>query len=162
MAVSALPANAIVQAETYYLPPPPRRGQTPLDWSQVPGAELLYRWAEYRLARRVPVPTETVLDHPGLYARIDDGRWIGICDACGAVWIVSVRDPRFGCVECKRDWVPLIVPDDIEAAEADALALQRRFWWHPNDPANPMAEPPEEPPAPDPDPPAPDPEEPQP
>ncbi|MEU1122124.1 hypothetical protein ABZ371_00690 [Streptomyces sp. NPDC005899] len=132
----ALPAD-IVRAETYYLPPPPRRGQTPQDWSQVPGAELIYKWAEYRLARRLTVPTESVPDHPGLYARIDDGRWLAECDACGAAWIVSVADPRFGCVECRRDWVPLIVPEDTAAAEAEALALDRRFWWHPDDPRNP-------------------------
>ncbi|MFJ7523896.1 hypothetical protein ACIQ1S_03125 [Streptomyces griseus] len=140
MAATALPANAIVQAETYYLPPPPRRGQPAQDWSQVPGAELVYRWAETRLNRRVPAPTETLPDHPGLYARIDDGRWLAECDACRSAWIVSVRDPRFGCVECRRDWVPLIVPDDIAAAEAEALALgTSRFWWHPNDPRNPHA-----------------------
>ncbi|MFI2314081.1 hypothetical protein AMK17_25395 [Streptomyces sp. CB00072] len=147
MAVSALPADAIVQAETYYLPPPPRRGQPAQDWSQVPGAELVYRWAEYRLSRRVSVPTASVPDHPGLYARIDDGRWLAECDACRAAWIVSVLDPRFGCVECKRDWVPLIVPTDIPAAEAEALAQGlSRFWWHPDDPRNPYApEPPIEP-----------------
>ncbi|MGP3636206.1 hypothetical protein ACTU45_23085 [Streptomyces sp. 24-1644] len=137
MAASALPANAIVQAETYYLPPPPRRGQPAQDWSQIPGAELIYKWAEYRLGRRVPVPTATVPDHPGLYARIDDGRWLAECDACRSAWIVSVRDPRFGCVECRRDWVPLIVPADVPAAEAEALALTSRFWWHPEDPRNP-------------------------
>lgn len=139
MATSALPATAIVQAETYYLPPPPRRGQPAQDWSQVPGAELIYRWAEYRLYRRITVPTATVPDHQGLYARIDDGRWLAECDACGSAWIISVVDPRFGCVDtvCKRDWVPLIVPDDPAAAEAEALALPRRFWWHPDDPRNP-------------------------
>lgn len=137
MAASALPADAIVQAETYYLPPPPRRGQTAQDWSQVPGAELVYLWAETHLHRRVAVPTDTVPDHPGLYARIDDGRWLGECDACGSAWIVSVHDPRFGCVMCLRDWVPLILPEDVAAAEAEALALDRRFWWNPADPTNP-------------------------
>ncbi|MFJ8221399.1 hypothetical protein [Streptomyces griseus] len=152
MAATALPANAIVQAETYYLPPPPRRGQPAQDWSQAPGAELVYRWAETRLSRRVPVPANTVPDHPGLYARIDDGRWLAECDACGAAWIVSVRDPRFGCVECRRDWVPLIVPDDIAAAEAEALALgASRFWWHPNDPRHPHAPEPAPPVEPDPE-----------
>lgn len=160
MAVSALPATAIVQAETYYVPPPPRRGQPAQDWSQVPGAELIYKWADYRLNRRLSVPTASVPDHPGLYARIDDGRWLAECDACGSAWIVSVLDPRFGCVEttCKRDWVPLILPEDTNAAEAEALALTRRFWWHPFDPRNPNVESPGEP-APDPDP---EPEEPQP
>ena len=163
MTATALPANAIVQAETYYLPPPPRRGQDPQDWSQVPGSELIYKWALTYLNRRVPLPTGSVPDHPGLYARIDDGRWLAECDACRAAWIVSVLDPnpRFGCIECKRDWVPLIVPDDVPAAEAEALALTSRFWWHPLDPKNPTVEFPAEPPVPDPEP-EPEPEEPQP
>ena len=160
MATSALPATAIVQAETYYLPPTPRRGQIPQDWSQVPGSELIYKWALTNLGRRVPLPTGTVPDHPGLYARIDDGRWLAECDVpgCGAAWIVSVLDPdpRFGCVECKRDWVPLIVPADVPAAEAVALALDSRFWWHPLDPRNPTVEFPGQPD------PQPEPEEPQP
>lgn len=144
MAASALPANAIVQAETYYLPPPPRPGRSAQDWSQVPGAELVYQWAEYRPSRRVPVPTGTVPDHPGLYARIDDGRWSAECDACRSAWIISVADPRFGCVECKRDWVPLITPADTAGAEAEALSLSSRFWWHP--PRNPnIPEPPQVP-----------------
>ncbi|WP_406420058.1 hypothetical protein [Streptomyces sp. NBC_00842] len=136
MATTALPATEIVRAETYYLPPPARRGQPAQDWSQVPGAELVYRWVEYRLGWRVPVPTEFVPDDPGVYARIDDGRWLTEC-TCGAAWIVSVIDPRFGCAQCRRAWVPLIVPDDTAAAEAEALALDHRFWWHPDDPANP-------------------------
>ena len=153
MATAALPADAIVQAETYYLPPTPRRGQPAQDWSQVPGAELVFKWVEYRMGWRVPVPTEWVPNNPGLYARIDDGRWIAEC-TCGAAWVVSVLDPRFACPQCRRDWVPLIVPEDVPAAEAEALALERRFWWHPDDPRNPVQ--PEEPPA------EPDPEEPQP
>ncbi|MFJ2718990.1 hypothetical protein [Streptomyces sp. NPDC087437] len=151
MAVSALPAASIVTAETFYLPPPPRRGQPAEDWSQIPGAELVYAWVEYRLGRRVPVPTEFVPDHPGLYAWIDDGRWITECDACKTAWAVSVADPRFGCAECRRDWVRLIVPDDIEAAEAEALALPRRFWWHPDDPRNPVQPEPEPEPTPEPE-----------
>lgn len=152
MAEAALPADAIVQAETLYVPPPPRRGQTPQDWSQVPGSELIYKWAATYLGRRVPVPTTYVPDHPGLYARIDDGRWLAECDACRAAWVVSVLDPtpRFGCIECKRDWVPLIVPDDVPAAEAIALALDKRFWWHPDDPTNPAAPEPEPEPEPQP------------
>ena len=139
---AALPADAIVQAETYYLPPTPRRGQPAQDWSQVPGAELVFKWVEYRMGWRVPVPTEWVPDDPGLYARIDDGRWIAEC-ICGAAWMVSVLDPRFACAQCRRDWVPLIVPDDIPAAEAEALALVRRFWFHPDDPRNPVQPEPE-------------------
>jgi hypothetical protein len=144
MAATALPANDIVQAETYYLPPSPRRGQPAQDWAQVPGAELVYRWVESRFGWRVSVPTAFVPDDPGLYARIDDGRWVAEC-ICGAAWIVSVLDPRFGCAECRRDWVPLIVPDDIAAAEAEALALVRRFWFHADDPRNPAPPIPEEP-----------------
>lgn len=143
-------ADAIVQAETYYLPPTPRRGQPAQDWTQVPGAELVYRWVEVKFGWRVPVPTQWVPDEPGLYARIDDGRWIAEC-ICGNAWIVSVLDPRFGCAhpQCRRDWVPLIVPDDIAAAEAEALALERRFWFHPDDPRNPAAPAPEPEPVPE-------------
>ncbi|MFL4904667.1 hypothetical protein ACJ6WF_16135 [Streptomyces sp. MMS24-I2-30] len=137
MTTPAPPAGRIERAETYYLPPPPWPGQTAQDWSQVPGAELVYHWAEYRLSRRVPIPTEPVPDHPGVYARIDDGRWLAECDACRSAWIVSVTDPRFGCVQCRRAWVPLFLPDDTAAAETEALALEHRFWWQPEDPANP-------------------------
>jgi len=154
MAIDALPATEIVRAETYYLPPPPRRGQPAQDWSQVPGAELVYKWVETRFGWRVTVPTETVPDDPGVYARIDDGRWIAECDNCASAWMVSVADPRFGCAQCRRDWVALIVPNDVPAVEAEALALERRFWFHPDDPRNPVQ--PEEPPA------EPEPEEPQP
>ncbi|MFE2224782.1 hypothetical protein ACFXAH_24760, partial [Agrobacterium deltaense] len=149
VAVSALPAHAIVQAETLYVPPTPRRGQTAQDWSQVPGSELIYKWALTYLGRRLTTPTDAVPDHPGLFARIDDGRWLAECDVpgCGAAWVVSVLDPdpRFGCIECKRAWVPLIVPDDVAAAEAYALSQTSRFWWHPLDPRNPTVEFPAEP-----------------
>ncbi|MEU5716551.1 hypothetical protein AB0G71_12300 [Streptomyces sp. NPDC020403] len=149
MAANALPATEIVRAETYYLPPPARRGQPAQDWSQVPGAELVYKWVEYRLGWRVPVPTQFVQDDPGVYARIDDGRWLAECASCGAVWIVSVTDARFGCAQCRRDWVPLIVPIDTAAAEAEALALDHRFWWNPLDPANPNTPEPTPEPAPE-------------
>lgn len=155
MTTTALPADSILRAETYYLPPSPRRGQPVQDWSQVPGAELVYKWVEYRLGWRVPVPTEFVLDDPGVYARIDDGRWLAECANCGSAWVVSPVDPRFGCAMCRRDWVPLILPADIAAAEAEALALDHRFWWNPLDPKNPA------PPITEPEAPA-EPEEPQP
>ncbi|MER8197077.1 hypothetical protein ABTY00_24305 [Streptomyces microflavus] len=162
MAATALPATDIVRAETYYLPPPPRRGQIPEDWSQTPGAELIYRWYDRRMNRRTPVPTGWAPDAEPAYARIDDGRWLAECSACRSAAIVSVADPRYGCVECLRAWVPLIVPEDIAAAEAHALPLPQRFWWHADDPRNPYRPDPEPEPPIEPETPTdPDPEEPQ-
>lgn len=134
----------VVRAETYYLPPPPRRGQPVADWSQVPGAELVYLWLNYRMGRRTPVPTEAVPDAPPVYARINQNRWIGDCAACGSAAIVSVTDLRFGCAECLRDWVPLIAPDDVDAVEAELLLIPQTYlrnWWHVDDPANPTQPP---------------------
>lgn len=160
MGADALPAVDILRAETVYLPPTPRRGQPAQDWSQVPGAELVYKWVEVKFGWRIPAPTQSVPNDPGLYARIDDGRWIAECTACASAWMVSPVDPRFGCPMCRRDWVPLVLPDDIAAAEAEALALTRRFWFHPDDPVNPTRDAAPEP-EPEPETPA-EPEEPQP
>lgn len=136
----------VVRAETYYLPPPPRRGQPAEDWSQVPGAELVYRWINYRLNRRLTPPTEFVPDAPPVYARINQNRWLGDCANCGNGAIVSVTDLRFGCTECQRDWVELIVPDDVAAVETEMLLVTPpiyRNWYNPDDPNNPDAPQPE-------------------
>ncbi|MFF3128502.1 hypothetical protein ACFVRD_40965 [Streptomyces sp. NPDC057908] len=161
MAATALPATTIARAETYYVPPWPRPGEPPTDWSGVPGAELVYYWYGTRLSRRVPIPTETVPDGAPVYARIDDGRWLAECDICRNAIVVSVADLRYGCPECKRGWVELIAPDDVAAVEAETLAKPRRFWWHPDDPRNPYREEPVPEPPVDPEPPT-EPEEPQP
>jgi hypothetical protein len=137
----------VVRAEAYYLPPPPRRGRPAEDWSQIPGAELVYHWIDYRLSRRTPIPTEFVPDAAPVYARINQNRWLGDCANCGNACIVSMVDLRFGCTECLRDWVVLIVPDDVAAVEAEMLLTPEpylRNWWHPDDPNNPY-EPPVDP-----------------
>ncbi|MER5892273.1 hypothetical protein [Streptomyces sp. NPDC001876] len=134
---------AVVRAETFYLPPPPRRGQPAADWSQVPAAELVYRYMEYRMQRRVTPPTETV-DHT-YYARINQNRWIGDC-VCGSAAIVSPTDPRYGCTECGYGWCTLVFPDDVDAVEAEMLLTEQphlRNWWHDDDPANPYRPEPE-------------------
>jgi hypothetical protein len=136
--------TAVVRAETYYLPPSPRRGQPAEDWSQIPGAELVYHWLNYRMGRRIPIPTEFVPDAAPVYARINQNRWLGDCANCGNGAVVSVIDQRFGCTECQRDWVPMIVPDDVAAVEADLLLIPQTYlrnWWHPDDPANPVQPP---------------------
>lgn len=150
-----MPDVPVLRAETYYLPPPPtRRGQEPDDWSQIPGAELVYHWIDIRLHRRTPIPTQSVPDAPPVYARVDDNRWLGDCANCGAACLVSLVDLRFGCTECRRDWVALIVPADVDAIEAELIAGgPSRFWWNPDDPNNPYAPEPE---------PEPEPEDPQP
>ncbi|MGX1711341.1 hypothetical protein ACWIFI_18660 [Streptomyces albidoflavus] len=132
----------VVHAETLYLPPAPtRKGQEREDWSQVPGAELVYLWMAANLGRRTPVPTETIPGDPGTYARVDDNRWMADCHGCGTGLVVSTDDPRFGCTQCGRDWVPLIVPSPEEVAtiDADLGAIEgRRFWWAEGDPRNPV------------------------
>ncbi|PVD01352.1 hypothetical protein [Streptomyces sp. CS014] len=136
---------AVVRAETYYVPPPPRRGQPPLDWSGVPAAELVYLWMEARMGRRLPLPTETVDET--YYAQINQNRWCALC-VCGSAAIVSPTDPRFGCTECGYGWVTLIFPEDVDTVEEQLLLEPRphlRNWWHPDDPANPY-DPPQPPP----------------
>lgn len=129
---------AVVRAETFYLPPPPRRGRPVEDWSQVPAAELVFKFMEYRTGRRILPPTGSV-EHT-YFARINQNRWIGDC-VCGSAQIVSPADPRYGCTECGYGWCVLVFPDDVAAVEA-ALLLEPfphlRNWWHDDDPANPF------------------------
>ncbi|MEU9946933.1 hypothetical protein [Streptomyces sp. NPDC047939] len=139
-----MPDVPVVRAEAYYLPPPPRRGQIPQDWSQIPGAELVYHWLNYRMGRRMPIPTEFVPDAAPVYARINQNRWIGDCPVCGNAAIISLNDPRFGCTECPRDWVELILPADPLAVEAEMLAIPQTYlrnWWADDDPSNPTVPP---------------------
>lgn len=139
-----MPDVPVVRAEAYYLPPPPRRGQPPADWSQIPGAELVYHWLNYRMGRRMPIPTEFVPDAAPVYARINQNRWMGDCPVCGNACIISLNDPRFGCTECPRDWVELILPADPEAVEAEMLAIPQTYlrnWWNSEDPADPTVPP---------------------
>ena len=131
---------AVVRAETYYLPPRP----LPADaWANVPGAELIYQWLEYRTGRRATPPADTLTDVPPVYARIDQNRWLGDC-VCGAAAIVSPADPRYSCTECGYGWVLLVLPaaEEIAAIEADLVQIPQphlRYWWNPDDPnpANP-------------------------
>ncbi|MYZ38352.1 MULTISPECIES: hypothetical protein [unclassified Streptomyces] len=151
------PVVPVLRAETYYLPPGPRPGRPAPDWSGIAGAELVYHWVDYRLGRRTPVPTAFVLGAPPVYARVNHNRWLGDCANCGSACLVSLVDLRFGCTECKRDWVTLIVPDDPGTVEAEMMQIPQthlRNWWHPEDPANPIPPvPPEDPGAPPNDPP---------
>lgn len=126
---------AVVRAETFYLPPP----REPRDlWAGVPGAELVYRWIEYRMGRRVVLPEETVAQT--YYARINQNRWLVDC-ICGSAQVSSPVDQRAGCTECGWGWATVIYPDDVAAVEASLMALPTylRNWWHENDPANPDA-----------------------
>lgn len=137
-------AVPVVRAEAYYLPPAPRRGQDPEDWSTIPGAELVYHWLNYRLSRRMPIPTEFVPDGAPVYARINQNRWMSDCPICGNACIISLSDARFGCTECPRDWVPLILPADPVAVETEMLLTPQTYlrnWWHPEDPNNPVQPP---------------------
>ncbi|MFI9621877.1 hypothetical protein ACIG8S_23480, partial [[Kitasatospora] papulosa] len=109
---------AVIRAETFYLPPPPRRGYPTVDWSGVPAAELVYRYMENRTGRRLLPPTDTV--DQAYYARINQNRWISDC-VCGSAAVVSPTDPRYGCTECGYGWCALVFPDDVETVEAEML-----------------------------------------
>ena len=126
-------AIAVVRAETFYTPPP---GQPADLWAGVPAAELVWRWYELRMGRRVTPPTETVDET--YYARINQNRWVADC-SCGSAAVVSPADPRYACTECGWGWCSLIFPADVAAVEASLLALKPvlRNWWNPEDPNNP-------------------------
>lgn len=124
----------VVRAETFYLPPP----SEPADlWADVPAAERVYRWMEYRVQRRVPLPEGDTGD--SYFARINQNRWLADC-VCGSAQIVSPTDPRYGCTECGWGWCALIFPEDVAAVEAQMLLTAKpylRNWWNDLDPANP-------------------------
>ena len=125
-------AIAVVRAETFYLPPPARR---PEDWSMVPPAERVFRWAERRQQRRL-VPPDGYLLGQQAYARINHNRWVCDC-ACGSAQVVTPADPRMACTECGLGWIRLVFPEDVAAVEtsvADELPHERN-WWHPDDPS---------------------------
>jgi len=125
---------AVLRAETVYVPPPSQ----PADlWAGVPAAELVWRWYELRMGRRVTPPEESVDET--YYARINQNRWIADCTSCGSAAAVSPSDPRYACTECRWGWCALVFPDDVAAVEAALMPLKPglRNWWHPDDPANP-------------------------
>jgi hypothetical protein len=136
---------AVQRAETIYTPPPnqPRNA-----WADVPPAELVWRWYETRMGRRVFPPEETVDE--SYYARINQNRWIADCTSCGSAAAVSPADPRYACTECSWGWCGLIFPDDVTAVEDSLMGLKpgMRNWWHPDDPSWPFR--PEPPATPDP------------
>ncbi|MFF9324048.1 hypothetical protein ACF1AY_04945 [Streptomyces sp. NPDC014776] len=124
---------AVVRAETFYTPPP----SLPADaWADVPAAELVWRWYETRMGRRVTPPTESVDDV--YFARINQNRWIADC-SCGSAAVVSPTDPRYACTECGWGWCSLLFPTDPASVEAGLLGLKPvlRNWWNPDDPNNP-------------------------
>lgn len=137
------PVIKVVRAETFYLPPPAEPATL---WDDVPAAERVFRWIEYRMQRRVPVPEAFTGDT--YFARINQNRWVADC-VCGSAQVVSPTDPRYGCTECGWGWCALVFPDDAVAVEATLLTEPKphlRNWWHPDDPANPY-----QPPVPDPE-----------
>jgi hypothetical protein len=80
-------AIAVVRAETFYTPPP----SMPADaWAGVPAAELVWKWYETRMGRRVVPPKGQVDDT--YFARINQNRWIGDCSSCGSAQVISPTD----------------------------------------------------------------------
>lgn len=127
-------AIPVVRAETFYTPPP---GQPADLWAGVPAAELVWRWYEVRMGRRVTPPADTVDDT--YFARINQNRWLADCSSCGSAAVVSPADPRYACTECQWGWCALIFPADVAAVEASLMGLKPglRNWWNDDDPNNP-------------------------
>ncbi|WP_030173265.1 hypothetical protein [Streptomyces sp. NRRL S-813] len=128
-------AIAVVRAETFYVPPPTQ----PRDlWAGTPAAELVWKWYETRMGRRVFPPEGTV--DTSYFARINQNRWIADC-VCGSAQVVSPTDQRYACVECGWGWCTLLFPSDPDAVEASLAALPPylRNWWNDLDPKNPNA-----------------------
>jgi ribosomal protein S27AE len=136
---------AVVRAETFYTPPP---GQPPDLWAAVPAAELVWRWYELRMGRRVTPPADTVGEV--YFARINQNRWITECSSCGSAAVISPADPRYACTECGWGWCAITFPADVAAVETSLMGLKPalRNWWNDADPNNPN--PPAGPPIPDP------------
>ena len=125
---------AVVRAEKYYTPPP----REPVDaWANVPAAELVWKYMEWRTGRRLVPPTDPVDDV--YFARINQNRWIADCSSCGSAAVVSPSDPRFACTECGWGWTTLVFPADPASVESGLLGLKPglRNWWNESDPANP-------------------------
>lgn len=124
----------VIRAETFYLPPAREPEEM---WADVPAAELVFRWMEHRMQRRVLPPSEMVdTTH---FARVNQNRWIADC-MCGSAQVVSPTDPRYGCTECGYGWAALVFPDDVDMVEEHLLLEPRphlRNWWNPTDPADP-------------------------
>ena len=125
----------VLRAETFYLPPP--AGRRTEDWSAIPPAERVFRWAELRQQRRLVPPQGFVLGQSA-YARINHNRWVADCP-CGSAQVVSPKDARLACTECGLGWITLTFPADPEAVEASVLEdlPSLRNWWHDDDPAYP-------------------------
>jgi hypothetical protein len=125
----------VIRAETFYLPP----AREPEDvWADVPAAELVFRWMEHRMQRRVLPPAEAVGET--YFARINQNRWLADC-VCGSAQVVSPTDPRYACTECGYGWCALVFPADVAAVEAEMLAIETphlRNWWAAADPTNPV------------------------
>ncbi|WP_371528370.1 hypothetical protein OG302_22270 [Streptomyces sp. NBC_01283] len=123
----------VQRAETFYLPPP----HLPADaWAGVPAAELVFRWYEVRVQRRVPPPEGFVIGQQ-VYARINHNRWVADC-LCGSAQVVSPTDPRTACTECGLGWIVVVFPEDPAAIEESLAELlpDQRNWTHPEDPGS--------------------------
>lgn len=123
----------VLRAETFYTPPP----RLPADaWVTVPPAELVFRYMEHRVGRRLVPPVDTAAQM--YWARINHNRWLADC-ICGSAAMVSPADPRFACTSCGWGWCELRFPEDVAAVEAALVDVppNLRNWWHTDDPANP-------------------------
>jgi hypothetical protein len=127
-----VPIIPVIRAETFYLPPAARR---PEDWSQIPPAQRVFRWAEHRQQRRMTPPDGYILGQQA-YARINHNRWVTDC-RCGSAQVVTPADPRMACTECGLGWIRLVFPEDVAAVEASVADLlpTERNWWHADDPS---------------------------
>ncbi|MGW3427489.1 hypothetical protein ACWDHW_05970 [Streptomyces melanosporofaciens] len=123
----------ILRAEDFYQPPPSQPADA---WNLVAPAERAVRWYEQQAQRRLPRPPDGVDLGQPLFAQINHGRWIAVCDQCNSAQLVTPEDPRFFCVECLTPaWRRVQFPEDLAAVEQEtgAQPVPERNWWNPDD-----------------------------
>ncbi len=104
-------------AETSY----PKSANFPLPATRAAEWAPRLFWQRRDVAVFIPTETSTV----PVFAEVNQGRWVVVCE-CGGAQLASKTDRRFFCVACLNEaqgcaWRPVLFPDDIAGIEAALL-----------------------------------------